>query len=113
MTDTATRSTYVIGSTFFLRSIGVVYLCAFASLLPQIAGLVGSEGLLPVTEFLEQVPYEGVEAWWRVPTLAWLSGADGFLRLLCVAGALSSSCSMRGCGRSAAVRHRICFQAIR
>ena len=64
---------------------GVVYLCAFASLVPQIAALVGTDGLLPVSEFLE--PLEG---WWRVPTLAWWSGSEGFLQFLCLAGALLS-----------------------
>ena len=69
---------------------GVVYLCAFASLVPQIAALVGTDGLLPVTEFLERVSLERLEGWWRLPTLAWLSGSDLFLQFLCVAGALLS-----------------------
>ena len=90
MTHTAPRSTYVIGSAVFLRLLGGIYFCAFASLVPQIAALVGTDGLLPVTEFLERLPFERVEGWWRVPTLAWLSGGDGFLQFLCLAGALLS-----------------------
>ena len=31
----------------FLRLLGLVYACAFASLAPQIVGLVGSNGILP------------------------------------------------------------------
>ncbi len=33
----------------FLRIIALVYLAAFASLYPQIVGLVGSDGILPAT----------------------------------------------------------------
>jgi hypothetical protein len=33
--------------SFFLRGLAVIYLIAFASLLPQITGLIGSNGILP------------------------------------------------------------------
>ena len=36
----------------FLRLLGIVFLIAFLSLLPQVTLLVGSRGLLPVRELL-------------------------------------------------------------
>ena len=40
----------------FLRLVGVTYLLAFASLAPQLIGLVGEGGLLPVGQYLERAP---------------------------------------------------------
>jgi len=40
-------SSFGISRWLFLRLLGIVYLCAFASLIPQIAGLVGPGGILP------------------------------------------------------------------
>ena len=37
-----------------LRLLGVTYLLAFASLTPQVLGLVGTEGLLPIGDFLDR-----------------------------------------------------------
>src|SRR5262245_12503055 len=56
----------------FLRLLGVVYLCAFMSLIPQIAGLVGPSGILPA------------------------GPSDAVLRTVCVAGALSSVALIAG-----------------
>ena len=44
---------YALVRTVFVRLLGVVYLIAFASFGVQMAGLVGSEGILPAAEFLE------------------------------------------------------------
>jgi len=72
----------------FLRLLGLIYLIAFLSLASQILGLVGSNGILPVDDFLAFV--ESVvpgEHLWRVPTLAWLNASDAFLQGMTYAGA--------------------------
>jgi hypothetical protein len=76
----------------FFAGLGVVFVFAFASLWVQIAGLIGSHGILPAQEFLAQ---------WReqaagtadehafahgLPTLFWLDASDGTLRAWCGVG---------------------------
>jgi predicted DCC family thiol-disulfide oxidoreductase YuxK len=88
--------TYFIASTLFLRLLGVVYLIAFVSLWTQIDGLIGDQGISPVSSYLEavekhfasQTPPE--PAVWNVPTLAWLSPHDGLLHWLCGGGTVLS-----------------------
>jgi hypothetical protein len=81
--------TYVLIEWLFIRCLGVIYLVAFASLAVQITGLVGSQGILPVGEYLRAV-YErlGALGYWQVPTLFWLNSSDTMLKLACVLGAL-------------------------
>jgi hypothetical protein len=82
-------ATYLLGRWAFLRLLGVVYLVAFVSLWVQIDGLVGSDGILPVGEFLERVRAgTGPERYWLVPTLLWLGHGDAALHALCAAGVL-------------------------
>src|SRR5258708_4597987 len=66
--------------SIFLRGLAVIYLIAFASLLPQLAGLIGSDGILPAHEFLENVHVDyGSRAYALFPTLAWVNSSDTFL----------------------------------
>ncbi|MDH3403278.1 MAG: lipase maturation factor family protein [Acidobacteriota bacterium] len=75
----------------FLRTLGVVYCIAFASLGVQVLELVGSRGILPAAEFLAAVKASlGAEAYLALPTLGWLSASDGFLLFLCWGGAALS-----------------------
>ena len=77
----------------FLRWLGVVYLLAFVSLWTQVEGLIGSQGILPVGEYLENVSEMGQEQgwgtgiYWMFPTLSWINTSDAFLHFICAAGA--------------------------
>lgn len=74
-------------SHLFLRGLGVVYAIAFLSLLFQILGLVGSDGILPADVFLREVRHEwGAKGYWLVPTLAWIAADDTSLLIMCAAG---------------------------
>ena len=64
--------TYGSARWLFLRLLGLVYLCAFASLAPQIVGLVGRNGILPA------------------------GASDVALRAVCVAAALLSAVLVAG-----------------
>ena len=78
---------YRIASGLFLRLVGLCYLAAFVSLWVQIAGLIGSRGILPVGEFLGAVRAQtGGARFDLLPTLCWFGASDGFLNLLCAAG---------------------------
>ncbi len=75
-------------SWIYLRLLAVVYFVAFASLWPQISGLVGREGILPAGEFLQAVGARfGAAGYYLAPTLGWIGTGDAFLHALCVAGA--------------------------
>ena len=65
-------STYVIASNLFARAIALIYLVAFISFGRQVRGLIGAQGIQPVTAFLEAVTRQfGSEAVWRAPTVFW------------------------------------------
>jgi hypothetical protein len=89
--------TYALVEWLFLRALGGIYLIAFASAHGQILGLIGSNGILPVGEFLETAWARlGAEAYGRVPTLLWLNASDAALQLVCLAGMFLSLLLMLG-----------------
>ena len=76
----------------FLRALGVIYFSAFYSLLFQIRGLLGPDGLLPAGVYLEEVAkaVHGLARFWYAPTLLWISSSDRALLVLCWAGMIAS-----------------------
>ena len=86
---------YVLSRWVFLRLLAVVYLIAFASLAPQLRGLVGEQGLLPAADLLARAgEFYGAAAWYEFPTLAWLAPGDAGLLVICWAGILLSLLAM-------------------
>ena len=83
--------TYFWARRWFLRALGLTYLVAFASLWVQVDGLVGSNGVSPLNQFLPAV-YErfGRSAYSLLPTLCWLDSSNGFLHFLCGGGVVLS-----------------------
>jgi len=77
----------------FLRSLALIYLIAFTSLWVQIAGLVGSNGILPVSLTVQSLRQQadaqkvGWNRYHLLPTLCWLNSSDRFLKVQCAAGA--------------------------
>ena len=85
------RPTYVWARRWFLRALGVIYLIAFLSLWTQVAGLMGSDGISPVNQFLPAVRGQvGPDAYRLLPTLCWFNSSDAFLHFLCGSGVLCS-----------------------
>jgi predicted DCC family thiol-disulfide oxidoreductase YuxK len=78
--------TFCIASWLFLRTLGAVYLIAFASFAVQAAGLIGSRGVSPVAEFLHSLREYYGPAYWQVPTVFWLNASDGMIKAVCIAG---------------------------
>lgn len=69
----------------------MIYLIAFISLLVQINGLIGSNGILPAENFLKIVRTQlGFDGYWLFPTLFWFNSSDLFLNAFCVSGILLS-----------------------
>ena len=84
-------SNRLIARWLFLRALGVIYFSAFYSLLFQIRGLIGNNGILPATEFLEAVAHSsGPARFWVAPSLFWLSTGNTWLMAVCWVGLLAS-----------------------
>lgn len=88
--------TFIFSSWLFLRLLGCVALIAFISYWVQASGLVGSEGILPVADFVENArlaldDYEP-QAWKfaRLPTVFWLNSSNTALHLTFGAGVAAS-----------------------
>ena len=75
----------------FLRALGLIYFSAFYSLVFQIRGLIGVEGILPANEFLTAVAeHFGVARFWFAPTLLWISTGPHMLMAICWVGMIAS-----------------------
>ena len=75
----------------FLRALAAIYFSAFYSLLFQIKGLIGPEGILPAQEYLAAVAqqYPSTKLWFA-PTLFWLSANSHALLLATWIGLVAS-----------------------
>ncbi|HUN64084.1 MAG TPA: lipase maturation factor family protein [Candidatus Sulfotelmatobacter sp.] len=82
---------YLIPRWLFLRALGIIYLSAFYSLLFQIRGLLGPDGLLPAGMYLKVVAQDMSRLrYWYAPTVLWFSSSDRALMALCWVGLVAS-----------------------
>ena len=84
---------YFTSRPFFFRGLALVYAVAFASLGFQIAGVLGSKGILPVQTFLDAVRRHFgnviVDVYY-VPSVFWFNSSDFYLKVVCAAGMVFS-----------------------
>jgi hypothetical protein len=81
---------HFIARWIFLRALGLIYFSAFFSLLFQILGLIGSQGILPAAEYLQSARILGAVRFWDIPSLLWLSSSDHMLMAICWIGLAAS-----------------------
>jgi len=82
---------YRLISGLFLRLLALIYLVAFASLVGQIVGLAGADGILPLSDKLNYLETElGTGRFFALPTLFWLDSSDTALQLVTAAGCFFS-----------------------
>jgi lipase maturation factor 1 len=75
----------------FLRTLGLIYYSAFFSLVFQIRGLIGPNGILPVHEYLQALAENyGRAGYWYAPTLLWFSSSSHMLTGICWVGMIAS-----------------------
>jgi len=76
----------------FLRALGCIYFSAFYSLIFQIRGLIGPQGILPAADYLRAAAQSlsPVSRVWYVPSLLWLNSSSQMLTTLCAIGMLAS-----------------------
>jgi lipase maturation factor 1 len=74
-----------------LRLLGFIYFSAFFSLIFQIRGLIGPQGILPANDYLDAIAHSlGHARFWYAPTLLWFSSGSHMLLALCWAGMVAS-----------------------
>ena len=76
----------------FLRALGAIYFSAFFSLVFQIRGLIGPNGISPASDYLQAVAHT-LGHWqrlWYAPTLLWCSSGSAMLMALCWVGLIAS-----------------------
>ena len=82
---------YFWARRWFLRALGLIYLIAFVSLWVQVDGLIGSDGVSPVNQFLPAVHAQlGRDAYTLLPTLCWFNSSNASLHFLCGGGVILS-----------------------
>ena len=87
----AGRDRFAFAAWLFLRLLALIHVIAFTSYWLQLDGLVGPHGLLPAQAFFDAVrAHLGTGAWWQLPSLCWVFGADHFLSVLCAGGIVLS-----------------------
>src|ERR1035438_3950093 len=74
----------------FLRGLGLIYFSAFYPLLFQIKGLIGPDGILPATEYLQALAKLGLKRFWYAPTLFWLASGSHMLMAVCWIGIVAA-----------------------
>ncbi|HEY0455292.1 MAG TPA: lipase maturation factor family protein [Verrucomicrobiae bacterium] len=85
------RPSFICVRWVFLRMLGFIYFCAFASLYVQLPGLYGKSGILPISQFMEDVRLQAgtlsvLRKLHAAPTLFWFNTSDSFIHGLCGAG---------------------------
>jgi hypothetical protein len=81
---------HLIARWLFLRALGLIYFSAFFALLFQVRGLIGTQGILPASDYLQKVHALGALRFWYAPTLLWFSSSDHALMTLCWVGLIAS-----------------------
>lgn len=81
------RPHYDLTRSVFLKALGIIYLAAFVSYGVQVAGLFGSEGIVPIAEYLDMLSDQyGALGYYLTPSIHWLSSSDIMLKLVPMAG---------------------------
>jgi lipase maturation factor 1 len=75
----------------FLRALAAIYFSAFYSLLFQVKGLIGPEGILPAQHYLVAVARAlDAKRYWFAPSLFWLSASSHMLMATMIVGLIAS-----------------------
>jgi lipase maturation factor 1 len=80
----------LIARWVFLRAMGAIYFSAFLALAFQIRGMIGAQGILPASEYLEKVRTLGALRLWYAPTVLWWGSGNHALMALAWVGLVAS-----------------------
>jgi hypothetical protein len=82
---------HLIARWVFLRALGAIYFSAFFALLFQVKGLIGTQGILPAADYLQDGDRLGLLRFWYAPTLLWISSDNHMLMALVWVGLIASA----------------------
>ena len=93
------RHEYWVTRALLLRALGGIYAVAFAIVVSQGKGLLGSGGILPATDFLRRaLGALGSAAWVQLPSLFWVGSSDAWLLGMAWTGLALSLLALAGYG---------------
>jgi hypothetical protein len=83
---------HLIPRWIFLRALALIYFSAFYSLLFQIRGLIGPQGILPANRYLAELKasFGLVERSWFAPSLFWISASSHAMMVVTWIGIIAS-----------------------
>lgn len=82
-------NSYTESIKLFLHLLGAIYFFAFGALLFQIKGLIGSRGILPISNYLKFLKFRlGKKRFYYIPTIFWWNHSDKMLLFVPSCGAI-------------------------
>ena len=85
------KPSYLTARWIWLRALGGIFFSAFYSLYFQIHGLIGPDGILPATGYLDALRHAlGWKRYWLIPSLLWINAGDRALDVLVWTGLVAS-----------------------
>jgi hypothetical protein len=85
------KPSFLVGRWIWLRALGGIFFSAFYSLYFQIHGLVGPQGILPASAYLDAVSHAlGWKRFWFAPTVLWINAGDRALDAIVWIGLVAS-----------------------
>ncbi len=89
--EAPSKRSHLLPRWLWLRTLGLIFFSAFFSLLFQIRGLIGPDGILPAGPYLRGVREQvGALSYWYVPSLLWLGSGNHALMALAWMGLAAS-----------------------
>ena len=90
--DNSSSPSRLIPRWLFFRALGLIFFSAFYSLLFQVRGLIGPDGLLPAESYLQALKQgAGLARFWYAPTFLWFGASDRALLLVTCIGIVASA----------------------
>jgi hypothetical protein len=89
--EAPSKRSHLLPRWLWLRMLGLIFFSAFYSLLFQIRGLIGPDGILPASRYLSGVREQaGALSYWYVPSLLWLGSGNHALMAMAWVGLAAS-----------------------
>lgn len=91
------ESSYAMSAWVLSKGIAFCFILAFLSLLPQIMGLYGKNGILSIQQFMFVLEEQtGPQRYYELPTIFWFNSSDFFLYATGVLGLFASTMALMG-----------------
>jgi len=89
--EAPSKRSHLLPRWLWLRALGLIFFSAFYSLLFQIRGLIGPDGILPAGRYLSGAREQaGALSYWYIPSLLWLGSGNHALMAISWIGLIAS-----------------------